>query len=391
MRCMAVVFCAWLLAPAFAFAETCAETEAGLIDAGYEATLQVITPGCLGQGEDKGSSLVDGLLQIDPNEDLFAARIYKIRELMQVMLEFSNLQAQGESDKAAWLALSEGTRKEIVIAKRVNAQNTKEQNDAFLLQLFSPGSWEINAEFHAGIVDGLTLTQPDVAACPLPASVECGPYKSRKELIRYLVVASQIRSYALRDSWNSSVKSIELRDTKWNAYFNDALFQWWWEVGINGYRMKHSDLCKRGPDGMQKGFCEVPSSQLIVLHPDVGLQWVNGARQSSDLKAAVIIEVFGRNSWRWSQKGEIQGASGWSAIAAYSDLDGISKWRYGLLYHGKSKYSFAVTAGNGKFGLLMNLALSDRLFEVSEKYQGYFKDPEKTFFDALTGKQSAKQ
>jgi hypothetical protein len=206
------------------------------------------------------------------------------------------------------------------------------------------------------------------------------------ELVRVLRLMNRLIGYADYPALAAHAADARLMNDRWDAYFNKALPQYWWEVAINGSRMG-SDLCSREPGtGIQLGFCKVPTSQLIVLHPSVAVQWVHGAEDTDDLAPAFVVEVFGQNSWYWRERDPtIHGQFGWSLIAAYSNPGrGLEQWSYGVMLHkGPSLNLGITTAGSGQVSLLVSVALAEQIFARKAEYLDYLKAISKPSWETL--------
>ena len=198
---------------------------------------------------------------------------------------------------------------------------------------------------------------------------------------------SHASTCVVADESVADLKKLQLRDTQWTEYHDAALFQWPWELAFNGYRMKRSSgkWCDRDATGMQHGFCRVPDETYILLHPDTGVMWVDGAESASELQGTAYLEIFGRYSWTWDGEGRVSRPRGWSAIAVYTDLYGESEVGYGLMFHGSRGNQIAITVTDGKVGVLASFALADRLLTASQNARSRLKSIQKSMEAALAG------
>jgi hypothetical protein len=157
--------------------------------------------------------------------------------------------------------------------------------------------------------------------------------------------------------------------------------------------MMGSDVCpKDDRTHIQRGFCAVPRHQWILLHPEAGLQWVNGATSTDDLNAAFVVEILGRNSWAWKQEGGEPTAGitrnfGYSAVAVYSNRGNATKWSYGLMFHFLSGYTLGLTTtSDHEFGLVVNSNLASKYFGRRQQYIDYLKALKKpALIDLING------
>jgi hypothetical protein len=377
-RLRAVAAIALCVVPAFASAH-CLEREQPRLEAfGYSATLDVLKSDCLGtENDNPANELIKRLLAISPTKETVAQRVEKFRGLAAALSAYAQERKAGAFDAEQWRQVADAIDQEVATLARFSKDWDEDTVTQWTAALFRPGVWQVSqATGAAGVTDGAILTKLDAGACADVASrVACPAYDSRKNLIRVITVGYEIGRYAVRDQLGKQIQALELRDNEWTQYHDNALFQWPWELAYNGYRMKNSkSLCHRDDRGMQMGYCDVPSEQVIALHPDVALQWVDNAQSSSDLHAAAILEVYGRYRWKWSKKGEISHPWGWSAIVVYSNLSGSSDTGYGLMYHGTRGNSIAATVIDGRIGILVSLAVADRFFTASDAAKAKFAE-----------------
>ena len=221
-------------------------------------------------------------------------------------------------------------------------------------------------------------------ACSVSASAEaCDQFESRLELWRVYRLTYAV-FYALQAPENASrAANYKLKLDRWKAYRAQSLHQTWWELAINGYRLNNDERLCRREQGVRVGLCEVPTSQLIVFRPDVGLRLSRNANGTSELKPHLVVELIGRYQFRWKaaadssasakDKSTIVSPWGYSIAAAYGIEGDRNRWSFGPMLRWKS-YNFAVTrSSTGRWSLLVNTSLSDKFFQAeadwSEKLQ----------------------
>jgi hypothetical protein len=157
-----------------------------------------------------------------------------------------------------------------------------------------------------------------------------------------------------------------MRDTRWRNYFTEARSQYPWELYVNSlvYESKlRADLGISGP----------PNWQWIVLHPDVGLQYVHDAAQGDRMLPALVLELIGYNRWRWGADGRPENAWGASLVRTYADSTSVSTGAWGIAVHRNSKYSIAVTRGDGKTGVLLSVDLAGAVTQASQEWRDRFR------------------
>lgn len=338
---------------------------------GYEGALEGIKL-CLGAGNDTSSKLAQSLGKFPKDETDVTARAKRIALLagqLQGAADAWAAAAKDHAEQVLWLTVSKTIAQESALLAQPYETFSDDEIRRWKAQIFNPGTWQL-ADKNAGILPGVDLLHFDISKCAAnpPVFDKCETYASRKDLLRVLNVGYLLGQYIVHDEFIASLNRAKFRDVQWTEYHEEALFQWPWELAINGNRMKKSsaELCKKDASGMQMGFCTVPSEQVIFLHPDVALQWVSGAENSSELHGAAYLELVGKYSWTWDAEGRISKPRGWSVIALYSNLSGESEVGYGLMYHGKRASTFALTVTDGHVGILASLSIADRLFTASD-------------------------
>ena len=116
------------------------------------------------------------------------------------------------------------------------------------------------------------------------------------------------------------------RDREWDAYFNVVSVQFPWELGVNSWRFTRANKAQLG------NFPRAPNSKFVVLHPSLGFEHGDAISGGTSTNAAVFLEVFGYERWRW-RDGNARNRWGISAIASYADIPGMDSVGYGLLLH----------------------------------------------------------
>ena len=196
----------------------------------------------------------------------------------------------------------------------------------------------------------------------------CPAFQSRLGLIRVANLLARLQRYSQDSSLELQYAQSELALARWEAYRAKAHHQYIWEVAVNGLRMGR-DLCpEEAGTGLRMGFCKVPDSQLILLHPEAALRWSRSATKASELKPAILIQLIGWYGWDWATVGgretaELANRRGLSLAATYTSTPNEKRWAFGPMFH-YGDYSLAVTkAGDGgKWSIVLNLSLGERYF-----------------------------
>jgi hypothetical protein len=156
------------------------------------------------------------------------------------------------------------------------------------------------------------------------------------------------------------------RDARWRSYFAEARSQYPWELFINSWRYEETVRNKEGISGP-------PAWQWIVLHPDVGLQYVSSAAAGDRFKPALVLELIGYNRWTWGGDHRPQNAWGASLVRTYADTASVPSGGWGIAIHRNSKYTLTLNRLGGKTGVLFSIDLVGAATRASEAWSDRFR------------------
>lgn len=235
------------------------------------------------------------------------------------------------------------------------------------------------------VLDGRTVQPVAKAACD--AAGACGELLERMRMIRSINLMTALQDHLQRPALVAQLAVAQTELARWQAYRKDSQHQYFWELWLNSRVMaKDKDLCPRDESGGMLGFCRVPTSQWILLHPDGGLRWSRRASNTSELEPALLVDIVGQHflTWQDERSARISRQWGYSLAATYSQVDGKARWAFGprLHYNG---YNLALTRSpGGHWGVVINLNLANRYFERKADYADPLKKLEKPgFLDLL--------
>lgn len=171
-----------------------------------------------------------------------------------------------------------------------------------------------------------------------------------------LAVNSYKRGYQAIYARNAE-KTFEQISTEWNRFFDESRSMTFIDLLLTSYfERKH----------MRVGFIEgPPERQWFALHPNVTLQYVDGAPKGDQFKPGLSIEWFGVNYWDESPLGFPIGVS---ATTVYADAPDIKTIGHGVTLHVGNRY----TVGWARHG-------SDNSFHVSADILTLFQEKEQQF------------
>lgn len=170
------------------------------------------------------------------------------------------------------------------------------------------------------------------------------------------------------------VKLAATREKRWHAYLYDTQFQYWWELGINryveskcpGFLAWECTRPSRDKYDNEVGFRDAPSKKFMILHPDIGLEYLNHEPAGQKFKPAIIFQWVGYQSWDWDND-DVARNKGISLVTSVADTSRTKRFGTGLQFQWK-KYSVAVTSHGGDVGISINLNLIDWIGTVNKNW-----------------------
>jgi len=141
-----------------------------------------------------------------------------------------------------------------------------------------------------------------------------------------------------------------LRLKRWNSYFYETQFQYPWELLVNF----------TADGGFEADFLNreavVPSSKLILLHPDVALTVADNGVDGNKLYPALTFQWIGFQRWSW-KNGVAHHPWGLALTSTFSDIAGLDETGHGVsfLY---DKYTLTVSEHGDESVISLNLNLS---------------------------------
>lgn len=161
-----------------------------------------------------------------------------------------------------------------------------------------------------------------------------------------------------------------IRRKKWDSYYDDLTYQYPWELFANSYLLEKTDD-RQSVDGNKQGFRKLPESKLVFFHPDANVVYAHNA--VDEYEVSVTMEVLGFEAFTFDHEGKVKNPWGVSALIAYMDqVDALeSGWTAGLLFK-YNGYSLGVTDNHGELGIVLNINLAQKIFDVNKKRRRYY-------------------
>lgn len=212
---------------------------------------------------------------------------------------------------------------------------------------------------------GIDVTT-ELAVCKeATKTAECAQgYLRAKQLVRYVTVTKRALDYYSMKNVHAHAVYVDMLSKRWDRYFNDARSQFFWELGINGWLYGATNKGK-------EGLLSPPDYQVIVLHPSVGLEYVD-TMAGDRFRETVVLEGLGYNRWTWSDS-KMKLPMGISLIGVYGDRSGAPQFGYGGLIHYNNNMSLGVTRRGSETGVILSLDLAKLFLKQSADKQYGFK------------------
>ncbi|RKF19865.1 hypothetical protein DBZ36_05245 [Alginatibacterium sediminis] len=156
---------------------------------------------------------------------------------------------------------------------------------------------------------------------------------------------------------------------EWDKFYYEARYQYPWEKMFTSY-IYRDQLSSTT-------FAAPPNKQLFLLRPWAVLEYVDGAADGSQFKAALSLEWFGINLWQGCFGSNV--ACGASLISTYSDRAGLDDFGHGLMLHVSNKYSFGATFRDGETGIFVTADLLKAITDKKSEVKSWEKRVDEVF------------
>ncbi|PWG61448.1 hypothetical protein [Sediminicurvatus halobius] len=196
------------------------------------------------------------------------------------------------------------------------------------------------------VIDGRVFLQPaNVGACDARAMEVADRADCFDVLDEYAELYNHAQATYASDSALAFARYARDLDAQWQAYLDDARSQTLLELTLNSY------LYRRDEDAR---FAPPPERQWILLHPNLVMEYVEGAEDGDQFQEALMLEVVGVNYWR-QERWYLP--SGGSLIALYSDRREVEDWGYGAALHFANAYTVGVSRRDDETGFFLTVDL----------------------------------
>ncbi|MDX2507902.1 MAG: hypothetical protein QNL62_26000 [Gammaproteobacteria bacterium] len=330
------------------------------------------TAKCFGSNEDKEDWVVDIRKKVTKEDELKLVGIEK-ENLIRKQWAIDVIDAVGSQTVNLQLKpdVIKQFKQVLAIAKEQLLADVQDKN------VTSTGHWQLSGDNGTLLALPLVTLKQDLDKVCKNHSQGIDKNKCDKvvayaeELLRMIYVVESAMQYYGHPVIEALSKRYTLRKKMWDAYRDNALPQYWWEWGINSWRLSRSDDRLRDAKGQPMGPMEIPNDQIILLHPAFGIERLESIDGFSTTDPTIIIEFLGYNRWRWNRAtGEMQNGLGFSVIGSYADRSKVDDFSYGILVHFQNKYSIAVTrSSEDDTGILLTVDLATLFREKSDAFK----------------------
>lgn len=185
------------------------------------------------------------------------------------------------------------------------------------------------------------------------------------DLVRVANLMQAVHQRADR-SLGVNLLAYQRAEVMWDLYTNEARVQYPWEMLLNGYIYQRDINRLEADQGHELALVDrlPPDRQIILLHPGVGLEYVDDASDGGRLEPAVVMEWVGFNSWRYRGSGSnvtMARPLGVSLVTTLSDRNGSKNVGHGLAFHWNHTMTTGITwRSGGEVGLFISIGLADR-------------------------------
>lgn len=233
----------------------------------------------------------------------------------------------------------------------------------------APTAWKIEEtvknkvpELRSKALGDFDLSGPLRARCvtSAPAADCAGAIAEVEGLLRSHSLVEGSMTLAAIEAYADYADLFDKRAKMWDAYRTEARPQYLWEWLFNGAVYK--DERPRDTAGNPLGPAYLPSGQVILFHPGVGLERFDrrGSGQTAN-NPTLYLEWIGFNRLHWDyEAGKLDGGLGVSLVSVYAPRqDGVGKWTRGVMFWSSNKYGLAVTRNGDGTSIMLSLELAD--------------------------------
>lgn len=206
----------------------------------------------------------------------------------------------------------------------------------------------------------ITENCPKIKAVPASGSACAKTITNAENIMRLATLMERVMTKYHHRMLGAYRDRYTKRKKQWDSYRDEARPQYQWEWMINSLRMALGDKRPLDDKGQPMGPQTIPTDQLIVLHPGVGVENLTASGANSDTSGTVYLEWIGYNRWRWhGVSGKMTNGMGLSLVSSYAQRGQVGDMSHGIMLHYQNSYSLAITRGQNGSGILFSVNLAE--------------------------------
>jgi hypothetical protein len=238
---------------------------------------------------------------------------------------------------------------------------------------------------------GLSSTEPhgapfqylqDKRCINITPSASCdAAYTNAVELGDQIFIVARIVSLLQSTERGKLLDDAKTREDHWHAYLYDTQFQFWWELALNYAVEKRCPVFMRwdctppktDEHGNELGFRDPPQNKLILLHPDVAVEYLHREPAGQRFKPVIAFQWFGYQRWDWQGEG-VSHLMGVALVSTVADTSVSKRVGTGLMLQWK-RFALAITGRPKEVGVAINLNVVDWIGSVNPGWESKLKAP----------------
>lgn len=154
--------------------------------------------------------------------------------------------------------------------------------------------------------------------------------------------------------------SVAKKDALWDQFFYESRPMLPFDIAFTDWMEGVYDR------SLDNGFNTPPSKQWFLLHPGIGIEWVDAAERSTKNEIVIYLEAIGFNVWNEKDRLDLpvlKHISGVSLAAVASDRIGVDNIGAGLVFTINNSYQFGVSSYGGDVGIMLSVNFMDMFRE----------------------------
>lgn len=360
---LAVVFCGRV------FADECAEKEARFRERGAVFSISALsTRGCIG-GDSDNSDLFVRLREMLP-EERGAVYFEDVRGQVTSALDLINSMVQSYETEVPYSrrVLDDMSAELFRIRAAIAAGDSTSEITKPGYWRFDPNDFTVSGR-EWGLRDALASACQPEDSSSFDSDVCDDVYEDTKAIVRFVAATREVLSRYRHPVIHANYEAAKRRLSQWNAYFDEARFQYPWELALNSAWIGHHDSRPVDDNGNRLGFMRPPTSQWILLHPQLGLEYVDEAQPGKEMDTVAYLEVIGFNKWHWTEEGDMGFALGGAIIASLGDRPDVNNVGVGVSVFLNNRLTLGMTVYDTDFedvGIVLSTDLAQSLTSVSQ-------------------------